>query len=215
MHISVVFSWDLPPLCISFVTMKREFGSSYMQLRRALARQPNNASWDHVPLASRSCKCEPMSRKLELHLYTIISPTGWPLSGCASNWIRATETVACMKPWLHSFTPYCAYSLIHSHMCTLWISLYKCLCVYERVFCVWFGRLSRCCSLSVADTDPENHGVWGGQGSAAQPTNRRPCQAGRRPRVGGLVVVVEGRWQQGGRGDNHSHPFKTPALGSH
>lgn len=50
---------------------------------------------------------------------------------------------------------------------------------------VCFGRLSWCSSLSVADTDPENHGVWGGQESAAQPTNRRPCQAGRRPRVGG------------------------------
>lgn len=211
-----------------FSRLEKEFGSSCMWMRRALARQPNSASWDHVPLASRSWECKPIGCELRLHLFNIISPTGWPLSGYASNWIKGTDTIACMKPWLYSFTLYCAYSLIHSHMCTLCICLYKSLCIYvclcERL--QWFGRLSWCCSLSVADTDPENHRVWGGQGSAAQPTNKRPCQAGRRPRVwgggwrrggGGVVVmvVVEGRWQQRGRDNNRSHPFKTPALGSH
>lgn len=72
---------------------------------------------------------------------------------------------------------------------------------------MWFGRLSRWSSLSVADTDPENHGVWGGQESAAQPTNGRPCQAGRRPRVGGRWWCWWWWWWQRGRGDNHSHPF--------
>lgn len=89
--------------------------------------------WPAVP-----AECKPISRKLELHLYTIISTTGWPLSGYASNWIRGTDTIACTKPWLHSFTPYCAYSLIHSHMCTLCVSLYKCLCEYVCVFCVFW-----------------------------------------------------------------------------
>lgn len=134
MHISVVFSWDLPPWCISFLAMPQEFGSSHIQLRRASARQPNGAPRDHVPLASSSCKCKPIRCKLELHLCTVVSTTGWPLSGYASNWIRGADTIACTTPWLHSFTLYCAYSLIHSHTCTLCVSLYKCLCVCACVF---------------------------------------------------------------------------------
>lgn len=163
-----------------------EEGSLHMQLRRALARQPNNASWDHNPLARRSCKCEPISRKLELHFFTIISTTGQPFSGYASNWIRETDTIACMKPWLHAFTPYCADFLIHSHMCTFCVFLCKCLCVYLYVFCeVWEVKLV----LLSKRGWYRSRGPWGlrGQGSADQPTNKRPRQAGRRPSEGGGV----------------------------
>lgn len=76
MHISVVFSWDLPPWCISFLATAQEFGSSHIQLRRASARQPNGAPRDHVLLASSSCKCKPIRCKLELHLCTVVSTTG-------------------------------------------------------------------------------------------------------------------------------------------
>ena len=125
-----------------------------------------------------SCSC------VRSYIYHRIS------SGMTSFWL-------CLKldkrDWHYSMCE-AMTTLIHSLLCIFFnplphvytlrlpfMSVYVCfLCV-----CVWFGRLSRWSSLSVADTDPENHGVWGGQESAAQPTNGRPCQAGRRPRVGG------------------------------
>ena len=87
---------------------------------------------------------KPISHKSELHLCTIVSTTGWPLSGYASNWIRGAATIACTTPWLHLFTLYCAYSLIHSHTCTLCVCLYECLharsCVFWEVKLVQFSE---------------------------------------------------------------------------
>lgn len=84
----------------------------------------------------------PISHDLQLcfvALFAIISAT---LSGSDSDWIRGTDAIACVKPWLHPFAPYCAYSLIHSHIYrpTLCVSpLNKCLCMCVCV--VWEVKL--------------------------------------------------------------------------
>lgn len=57
-------------------------------------------------------------------------------------------------------------------------------------------------------------GLGGGKSPQLSPTNRRPCQAGRRPRVSG-----GGWWRGGGSREGGATAalilFKTEALGSH
>lgn len=210
-----MFSWDLPPRCISFFSRRKkpEFGGGHWP-----GETPPTMHHGIVfPWPDRSCKCEPIIPRAVaafVRIHTIVSPAGWPLSGYASNWIRGTDTIACAEPWLHSFTPYCAYSLIHSHTCTLCVSLYECLCVF---FCVVWEVKPVELSKRGRYRSREPRGLRGPRvrGSA----HKREAVPGRtKAKSWGAVVVLvvvvvaerEGRQPL----SSFFFFFKTPALGS-
>lgn len=146
MHILHLFSQDLAPQCIWFLT--------YAAVKRIC----------HVTQQGIMGSCflvqPPISHEPELCLFAIISTT---LSGSVSNWIRGTDAIACVKPWLHSFAPYCAYSLIHSHICR------PTLCVCACVFCVvWEVKPVRLCKRG-RYRSKEPQGLRGAKGLQLSP----------------------------------------------